>query len=96
MRSRNPNRLVWSAEKLWKTYGKRASGPQRVPSRPTEPRRRLSTLFLPRGCLDDGTTSNGIEPAPCDPRLAAQLEVAERVMHDDRDVQRLLADSQDP
>jgi len=41
-------------------------------------------------------TPNGIELTPYDPRLAAQLEVAERVMHDDRDVLRLLAGSQDP
>jgi putative addiction module antidote len=40
-------------------------------------------------------TPTGIELTPYDPRLAAQLEIAERVMHDDRDVLRLLADSQE-
>jgi len=37
-------------------------------------------------------TPNGIELIPCNPELAAQMEIAERVMNEDRDVLRRLAE----
>ena len=37
-------------------------------------------------------TPNGIELSPYDPEFAAQIEAAERVMREDRDVLRRLAD----
>jgi putative addiction module antidote len=37
-------------------------------------------------------TPNGIELTPYDPEFAAQIEIAERVMRDDRDVLRRLAE----
>ena len=36
-------------------------------------------------------TPNGIELTPYDPAFSSQIEVAERVMHEDRDVLRKLA-----
>lgn len=37
-------------------------------------------------------TSNGIELTPYDPEFAAQIEIAERVMREDRDALRKLAE----
>jgi putative addiction module antidote len=37
-------------------------------------------------------TANGVELTPYDPEVAAQLQAAERVMREDRDVLRRLAD----
>ena len=37
-------------------------------------------------------TADGIELTPFDPEFAAQMEVAERVMREDRDVLRKLAE----
>ncbi len=37
-------------------------------------------------------TSNGIELTPFDPIVARQIEVAERIMREDRDVLRKLAE----
>jgi len=37
-------------------------------------------------------TQNGIELIPCNPELAAQMEIAERIMQEDRDVLRRLAE----
>lgn len=37
-------------------------------------------------------TSNGIELSPYDPAVARQIEIAERVMREDRDVLRKLAE----
>jgi len=37
-------------------------------------------------------TQNGIELIPCNPELAAHMEIAERVMKEDRDVLRRLAE----
>ena len=37
-------------------------------------------------------TSNGFEITPYDPEFAAQMEVAEQVMREDRDVLRRLAE----
>jgi putative addiction module antidote len=37
-------------------------------------------------------TQNGIELIPSNPELAAQMEIAERIMQEDRDILRRLAE----
>lgn len=57
------------------------------------PREILQRLHLERGdTLYVVETPNGIELTPYDPDFAAQMEVAERVMREDRDVLRKLAE----
>ena len=56
------------------------------------PREVLDKLRVERGdVLSVIETPDGIELTPYDPEFAAQMEVAERVMREDRDVLRLLA-----
>ncbi len=58
----------------------------------------LSRELLDRLHVDVGDvlcvleTSNGIELIPYNPELAAQMQAAERVMREDRDVLRKLAE----
>ena len=56
------------------------------------PRELLEKLRLSRGdVLYVVETPDGITLTPFDPELAAQMEVAERVMREDRDILRKLA-----
>lgn len=57
------------------------------------PKEILQRLRVDRGdTLYVLETPNGIELTPYDPEFAQQMEVAERVMRDDRDVLRKLAE----
>ena len=57
------------------------------------PREMLLRLRVEKGdTLFAHETSNGVELTPYDPEVARQLEVAERVMREDRDVLRKLAE----
>jgi putative addiction module antidote len=57
------------------------------------PKEILQQLQVDRGdTLYVLETPNGIELTPLNPELATQMEVAERVMREDRDVLRKLAD----
>ncbi len=57
------------------------------------PKEILSRLRIGRGDqLYVAETSEGIELTPYNPRLAAQMEIAEQVMRDDRDVLRKLGE----
>lgn len=57
------------------------------------PREILTRLRVDKGdSLYVVETPNGVELTPYDPEIAAQLEVAERVMREDRDVLRRLAE----
>jgi len=57
------------------------------------PREILERLRVQKGdSLYVVETKQGIELTPYDPELAAQLDVAEKVMREDRDVLRKLAD----
>ena len=57
------------------------------------PREILERLRVQKGdSLYAVETKQGIELTPYNPELAAQLDVAERVMREDRDVLRKLAD----
>jgi putative addiction module antidote len=57
------------------------------------PREVLDRLHVSRGdVLHVLETPNGIELTPYNPELAAQLDAAERVMREDRDVLRKLAE----
>jgi putative addiction module antidote len=56
------------------------------------PREILERLRVSKGdVLYVLETPNGIELTPYDPQFAAQMEAAERVMREDRDVLRKLA-----
>ncbi len=56
------------------------------------PRELLERLRVQRGdTLYAIETPNGVELTPYDPEFAAQMEVAERVMREDRDALRRLA-----
>lgn len=57
------------------------------------PREILDKLRVDRGdVLSVVETPDGIELTAYDPELAAQMEIAERVMREDRDVLRLLGE----
>jgi putative addiction module antidote len=57
------------------------------------PREILDKLRVERGdVLSVIETPDGIELTPYDPDFAGQMEVAERVMREDRDVLRLLGE----
>ncbi len=57
------------------------------------PRKILRQLRIDKGdLLHVVETPRGIELTPYDPTFAAQMEVAERVMREDRDVLRQLAE----
>jgi putative addiction module antidote len=57
------------------------------------PKEILQRLRVDRGdTLYVVETPGGIELTPYDPQFAAQMEVAERVMREDRDVLRKLAE----
>jgi putative addiction module antidote len=57
------------------------------------PREVLDRLRVQRGdLLTVIETPNGIELTPYDPEFAAQMDLAERVMREDRDVLRKLAE----
>ena len=57
------------------------------------PKEILSRLRIDRGDqLYVAETSEGIELTPYNPQLAAQMEIAEQVMRDDRDVLRKLGE----
>lgn len=57
------------------------------------PKEILQRLRVDRGdALYVLETPNGIELTPCNPELAAQMKVAERVMREDHDVLRRLAE----
>lgn len=57
------------------------------------PREVLEKLRVDRGdTLTIIETPGGIELTPYDPEFAAQMELAERVMREDRDVLRKLAE----
>ena len=57
------------------------------------PREILERLRVERGdTLSVVETPDGIELTPYDPEFARQMEVAEKVMREDRDVLRLLAE----
>lgn len=57
------------------------------------PREILEKLRVDRGdVLSVVETPDGIELTPYDPEFADQMEVAERVMREDRDVLRLLGE----
>ena len=57
------------------------------------PREILERLRVQKGdCLYAVETKQGIELTPYNPELAAQLDMAEKVMREDRDVLRKLAD----
>ena len=57
------------------------------------PKELLQRLRVDRGdTLYVLETPNGIELTPYNPEFAAQMEVAERVMREDRDVLRKLAE----
>jgi len=57
------------------------------------PREILERLRVQKGdSLYAVETKQGIELTPYDPELAAQLDIAEKVMREDRDVLRKLAD----
>ncbi|REJ82785.1 MAG: AbrB/MazE/SpoVT family DNA-binding domain-containing protein [Acidobacteria bacterium] len=57
------------------------------------PREVLEKLRVERGdVLSVVETPDGIELTPYDPDFADQMEVAERVMREDRDVLRLLSE----
>jgi len=58
------------------------------------PKEVLNRLRVSRGdelCIVE--TADGIALTPFDPELAQQMEVAERIMREDRDLLRKLADS---
>jgi putative addiction module antidote len=58
------------------------------------PKELLARLRVDKGdVLYAAETPDGIKLMPHDPTLAAQMEVAERVMREDRTVLRKLADS---
>jgi len=58
------------------------------------PKELLARLRVDKGdVLCAAETPDGIKLMPHDPALAAQMEVAERVMREDRTVLRKLADS---
>ncbi|EIT70344.1 MULTISPECIES: AbrB/MazE/SpoVT family DNA-binding domain-containing protein [Hydrocarboniphaga] len=58
------------------------------------PKELLARLRVDKGdVLYAAETPDGIKLMPHDPALAAQMEVAERVMREDRTVLRKLADS---
>lgn len=58
------------------------------------PKELLARLRVEKGdSLYVAETPDGIKLMPHDPALAAQMEVAERVMREDRTVLRKLADS---
>jgi putative addiction module antidote len=58
------------------------------------PKELLARLRLDKGdTLYVAETPDGIKLMPHDPQLAAQMEVAERVMREDRAILRKLADS---
>ncbi len=57
------------------------------------PRELLEKLRVERGdVLSVIETPDGIELTPYDPNFAKQMEIAERVMREDRDVLRLLGE----
>lgn len=57
------------------------------------PRELLQRLHVDKGdTLYAVETKNGVELTPYDPEVARQMEVAERVMRDNRDVLRKLAE----
>ena len=57
------------------------------------PRELLEKLRVERGdVLSVIETPDGIELTPYDPDFAKQMEIAERVMREDRDVLRLLGE----
>ncbi len=57
------------------------------------PKELLARLRLEKGdALYATELPDGIKLSPFDPKLAKQMEVAERVMHEDRDVLRKLAE----
>lgn len=57
------------------------------------PREILEKLRVERGdVLSVVETPDGIELTPYDPDFASQMEIAERVMREDRDVLRLLGE----
>ena len=57
------------------------------------PKELLETLRVGKGdTLYVLETPNGIELTPYDPDFAAQIEIAQRVMSEDRDVLRKLAE----
>lgn len=57
------------------------------------PRELLEKLRVERGdVLSVVETPDGIELTPYDPQFAKQMEIAERVMREDRDVLRLLGE----
>lgn len=57
------------------------------------PKEILERLRVKRGDnLFAVETTNGIELTPYDPEFAAQIEIAERVMHEDRNALRKLAE----
>jgi putative addiction module antidote len=58
------------------------------------PKELLARLRLEKGDeLYATETPDGIKLSPFDPKLAAQMEVAERVMREDRNVLRKLSES---
>lgn len=58
------------------------------------PKELLARLRVEKGdSLYVAETPDGVKLMPHDPQLAAQMEVAERVMREDRAVLRKLADS---
>jgi putative addiction module antidote len=57
------------------------------------PQELLSKLRVARGdVLSVIETPDGVELTPYDPEFASQMEAAEQVMHEDRDVLRLLGE----
>lgn len=57
------------------------------------PREILDKLRVERGdVLSVVETPDGVELTPYDPEFASQMEAAERVMREDRDVLRLLGE----
>lgn len=58
----------------------------------------LPKELLARLCVSKGDTlyaletPNGVELSPCDPEVAAQIEMAEALMREDRDVLKKLAE----
>lgn len=58
------------------------------------PKELLARLRLEKGDeLYATETPDGIKLSPFDPKLAAQMEIAERVMREDRNVLRKLSES---
>lgn len=58
------------------------------------PKELLARLRVEKGdTLYVAETPDGVKLTPHDPKLAAQMEVAQRVMREDRSVLRKLADS---